>query len=638
MPMRTRVAEHINSLIDEVKAVEIDSESSYLSFGRLLASISTEMERSSRNAGLSLDEFSKTMGGSSESGFRSIAGFARESSAYFATVHDRDVAFLARINESIDRLSTLEDVIGRVRSDSEEMEIISLNAMTVALKSGNAGKAFSVITDELKRLSTRTISLTETITSRGRELKNCFGILRDSLGELDAFQAGFFGRLDEALTKGFSALESGIRDSAAVFSSLIEEAMGVRDPVQTIMQSVQLQDIIRQSLQHVNISLVEAQKAARDAELRESAAVDYLDGDEGGEGAVDTGWSGGSARTGTGLEDFCDSSVEEDLAFISAIMKLANALIEDVVGRLDASGTSFGSSLESVESIVGNVERKRRDQAAALESATSGTGSDAANYLEGSAHYLALKKQVVQTARRLSEQVRGLDESFRGLAGLLSRFQNIVIASRIEVAKNKSLSGVANTVQGMVQLTERLGADVGEAMDTTKTFIKVAYGAIAEYAGADDARRASEGGAASGFGSAAFEVAAQENDRLVATLEKVEANLHILDGARKRVGETLDSFLLYTPEFIGLISEARSVLSGLEGLSERLKRIQGELVTLKGNLVDAGGAEIQEASIRSERLRAMIDRFTIFTHKKTAGEIGRFDVEDGVESGEITLF
>jgi hypothetical protein len=34
----------------------------------------------------------------------------------------------------------------------------------------------------------------------------------------------------------------------------------------------------------------------------------------------------------------------------------------------------------------------------------------------------------------------------------------------------------------------------------------------------------------------------------------------------------------------------------------------------------------------------MVERFTIFTHKKAAGEIGRFDVETGVEAGEITLF
>ena len=34
----------------------------------------------------------------------------------------------------------------------------------------------------------------------------------------------------------------------------------------------------------------------------------------------------------------------------------------------------------------------------------------------------------------------------------------------------------------------------------------------------------------------------------------------------------------------------------------------------------------------------MVERFTIFTHKKTAGTIGRFAVEEGGEAGEVTLF
>ena len=521
--MRTRVADHISSLIDEVKRVESESEGSYLSFGRLLASISSEMDLSSRNAKASLEGFSSTLGGRSASSLHSIADFARDSSAFFATIHDRDVAFLARINESIDRLSSLEDVIGRVRLDSEEMEIISLNAMTVALKSGNAGKAFSVITDELKRLSTRTIALTETITTRGRELMDCFSGLRDSLGELDGFQKAFFGRLDTALNQGFVSVESRIRGSVTVFGGLLDEAMGVREPVQAIMQSVQLQDIIRQSLQHVTISLVEAMKAAEDAGRREEEAALA-----GGQGDPEAGVTLLEAEN-----EFVDTSMDEDLAFISAIMKLTDALIEDVVERLDASGSSFGGSLASVESIVGGVEQKRLAQVLSHGDRTArDSGSDAdddsgaggAGYSQGSARYLELKKQVVLTARRLSEQVKGLDESFRGLAGLLSRFQNIVIASRIEVAKNRALSGVTNTVQGMVQLTERLGTDVGEAMDTTKTFIKVAYGAIIEYAGMEAARRDIGMDRDSGSSSAAFEAAALENEKRPRTPREAPAN------------------------------------------------------------------------------------------------------------------
>ena len=66
-------------------------------------------------------------------------------------------------------------------------------------------------------------------------------------------------------------------------------------------------------------------------------------------------------------------------------------------------------------------------------------------------------------ASRLTDHVAALDGSFKSLAELLSRFQNIVVASRIEVAKTKALAGVATTVGGMITLTGRIETDVGAA-------------------------------------------------------------------------------------------------------------------------------------------------------------------------------
>jgi hypothetical protein len=37
-------------------------------------------------------------------------------------------------------------------------------------------------------------------------------------------------------------------------------------------------------------------------------------------------------------------------------------------------------------------------------------------------------------------------------------------------------------------------------------------------------------------------------------------------------------------------------------------------------------------------MRRMVEQFTIFTHKKAAGDIGRFAVEEGREAGEVTIF
>ncbi|MBL8968899.1 MAG: hypothetical protein JNG85_17985, partial [Spirochaetaceae bacterium] len=222
-------------------------------------------------------------------------------------------------------------------------------------------------------------------------------------------------------------------------------------------------------------------------------------------------------------------------------------------------------------------------------------------------------------------------ESFRGLASLLSRFQNIVVASRIEVAKNRALAGVTTTVQGMIHLTDRIGDDVSGAMTTTKDFIKVASSAIVSYAGTGggDQRQAS---------SRESEDESGEADRLQATLRRVESDIDCLNGAKVSVAKTLEGFSLYTPEFLALIAEARGELDLIRGLSARLKEARGDLLALKASVDAEIGPGASPGAIKNERLRSVIERFTIFTHKKTAGEIGNFDVEEGTEAGEITLF
>jgi len=337
------------------------------------------------------------------------------------------------------------------------------------------------------------------------------------------------------------------------------------------MQEVQLQDIVRQSLQHVGISLKEALSASKEDE-------------------------------------------EECGAFIGAVAELSESLVGDVVAKLDSSADSFGGDMAAVREIVADCERKRSDFLVAADGSLEAV--DSARFTEGSAHYLGLKRSAIAEARRLAEQVKRLDEGFKDLDGLLSRFQTIVVASRIEVAKTKALIGVNTTVQGMIVLTDRIEADVGSAMATTKDFIRAASLAIGEYAAAD--------------------VGASGEDRLTSTLERVEEDVGSLDAARVAVRKAVDGFSLYSADFVTLARKASELVERLRSLAGRLGSVRSELAALKDRAREGLGPDARE--LKSDRLRKMVERFTIFTHKKTAGEIGRFDVEAGVEAGEVTLF
>jgi hypothetical protein len=564
------IADRVSALITEAGLIERESETVYLELGHLFPRLSEEMNRGADNGDRSLRALETLRRARLGASGKGQSGFVNEAAGYFAALRERDSSFLAKINEGITRLGALEEIIARVRADSEEMEIISLNAMTVALKSGSEGKAFSVITDELKRLSGRTISLSEGVTASGRALLDFFAKLRNVLAELDGFQRDFFSTIDQTLGSGYSELERGLSEASLFFSTLLGEARSVRDPVLRVMGEVQLQDIVRQSLQHVGLSLEEARRSA-------------------------------------------DADDAPSKAFIAAVAELSENLVGDIVEKLASSASSFGSDMGAVSAIVGEGERKR--QGFLDESVASKVAVDPGAFKRGSERYLELKRSVVSMSSRLSDYVEGLDKSFKSLASILARFQNIVVASRIEVAKTKALASVSNTVSGMIVLTDRIEADVGEAMETTKGFNLLADEAIKSYA---------------------FGTGAAEGDRLGSTLAEVADDMTRLSRESDSVRQAIDAFSLYTDDFIDLIGRAGSELSKLRGLTDRLRAVGSELGLLKESIrAELGPAA---AAVSPARMQSMVERFTIFTHKKAAGEIGRFAVEEGGEAGEVTLF
>jgi len=568
--MIEQLAKNVSSLIDRLHEAERQIESTYLSLGELFPRLVAETDASAQNARESLDFVLGAMGGGAGS---RIEEFLSLSSRFFKELREQDKAFLVSVNTGIAHISELDKIIARVRLDSEEMEIVSLNALTAALKSGSAGRAFSVITDELKQLSSRTIATTVDISSQGQKLLESFRFLGGLLTELSTLQESFFEELRATLSGGFSALESRVQRASEAFSELARESSGVKDPIVGIMQGVQVQDILRQSIDHVILSLEEIAK------------------DE-------------------------DVSIKDELVFAAAVAELSISVLNDVIQRIDDGVAIMSGHINDVVAVVENVDKRRKVVADSYEDISMGSGDT----VEKAESYLKLKHQALSAGRNLSNQVKQLNDSFKVLYSLLNKFQNIVVASRIEIARTRALSVVSNTVAGMIEITESLGRDVSQATEVTKTFIKTASADILSY---DRTQESSD-------------------QRLSTSVRRMESELQRLETARSRVKETIISFRLYTPEFLELIHTSRTALVQLSDLRETLGRLRDEIDSLKqkasreADLIE--GESLDVYTIRSERLRRMVDRFTIFTHKKTAGALGDFNVEEGVGSGEVTLF
>ncbi|MCA1753295.1 MAG: hypothetical protein LC641_01070 [Spirochaeta sp.] len=240
------------------------SEAIFLDIGRTFPSLMSEMRRSLDNsaslvAGISGEAQYSALTAKKTETIEEILSDTRNDIAVagdrFQSMHAADSELFHELDANIQKLTQLETRIEAIREDSIEMELVSLNAMTVALKSGTAGRAFSHITDELKHISMLTIQRTEEVTKHGESLLQTFTTFRAALSEAGTFHEELFGEFRKRLHESFERFSEGVTNTVSALSSIRSRSEEVKAPLAFIMQEIQVQDLIKQSIDHVVISL-----------------------------------------------------------------------------------------------------------------------------------------------------------------------------------------------------------------------------------------------------------------------------------------------------------------------------------------------------------------------------------------------
>ncbi len=583
-------------LVEKLNHLTQDSEEVFLRLGEALPTLLREMNASLERSDSMVNSIEGDAAGT-EASLRGVVAATREvvnhGAERFAEIHKQDEDFFRRLDGAIGHLDELEELIAKVKDDSIEMELVSLNAMTVALKSGQAGRAFSYITEELKRLSNRTITLTDEITERGSGLSRSFQQYRTSVEEAKSFQENLFTQFRDRLNESFDAFNNGVDSVVSGLRRIHEDSKGIKEPLTEIMQEIQFHDLIRQSVDHVIISLKE---------------LDEIDDTQSPETVLD------------------------EVTYLTILPELCSGLLEDIRVKLVQSRTTLSSKLEDAERRIREVEEER-ERFVKERIATDSQGDQSLSALFERASQLLedllqdltaslrMKAKVSEDGRFLMRQVEQLERAFESFGTIITRFHSIDIASRIEVAKQEVLRQMSGTVEQMTTLTHDIENDVNASLESTKTFIAEVSGAISGYQ----------------------EVLSGEDSFGEKFRDSMRHHYHSLSETNQAVTSWIGDFALYTRKFFSLFSDTQSDLARLDDLAEEIRGVQRTLANVKSRaesqqkrLLNEMGKE--EWKIGDERLKSMIERFTIFTHKKQAGELAGFDVEEGVEAGEITFF
>lgn len=591
----------IQELQGRIGSLVSNSERLFLAFGSTFPIFVRELHRSLEASQRSL--LSIGAGASIEAAMRDLFAATRETidraALQFSQMHERDNLLLESLNTTIETLNNLDAVISKIRDDSVEMELISLNAMTVALKSGHAGKAFSVITDELKRLSARTIQHTDLLTLDGRTLLGHFSAYREELRKLEETQTALFDGLSQRVHGRFFDLEIQLRDIGSSLEALVAESRKVEEPVQAIMETVQLQDIIRQSLDHVLMALEELRNPKDDGPV---ASADLA-------------------------------------AFRKTLAALSDTILQDVRVSLEGARHAFQVGAAAIRSVIATGEKRRRSL---LDESfgSSGAGRASISFAETSMMlveigsrvdaYIHLKRSMAGNGARLSESVEGLDRRFKAFEKILNRFRTIDVASRIEVSKQAVLRSINDTVTEMSTLIDRIAADVGEAVSITQAFIGSTKTAVSAYAETSH-------GEADIFDSAE------------AGLRQSHGSLGLL---KDSIQGGIRNFSLFTADFVQLLAGGAKDIEGIDGILAECAAISAALRAIAADAeeeLEALGVGRSYADVHSRRLKDIIGRFTIYAHKRAAAELGGLggsgsdyalssEPEAGIEAGEVTFF
>ncbi|AEE15563.1 hypothetical protein [Treponema brennaborense] len=524
---------------------------------------------------------------------------------YFADYDEKYTALFDQLNVKVENLHRINEQIARIKNNSEEMELIALNAMVISIKSGEKGRAFSCITENLQRLSGDMIKLSAKLTDEETSLIKNIANLKNVFTEI----AGCQKRIAERSPTELARISENIEAAAAPLDQIIRLSQSVFPAIQAAMEGIQLQDIIKQALNHVILCMNEF--------VPPEAVEDPVK-------KLDT------------------------VAFDISLSDLAQSVLKDISGHLKKSSAVFDEKWGSVLNILDRTEQERLAYLKrfftgdtkiggtkitdAENAGTENTGKTLVAELQAAldgfkllirdfGQFKSSQKNVVLLCRTVTDKARSMYEVFGNLRPVISRLQHVRILQEIEVSKNEAITTVKDFVTDM----DKLISETTDSLDLMQTTIVSFIEEIEEML--------------SGFS----EAVAQDNLKMSEIRSQKTFFFENLKNVQEQIFSIMQNFNVYPPEFHKqcetihtLLSQLRSINDGFTGTANLLTEEVKNMTVQKRQLMEKTG--LSDWEIEDDKFKDLIQHFTITAHKEEAGKIAGFIVESGTPPGDITFF
>lgn len=516
---------------------------------------------------------------------------SKTESSHFSNYEEKYSKLFIDLNKKIDDLRSINGHISQIKNDSEEMELIALNAMVVSIKSGEKGRAFSSITENLQQLSSNMISLSSKLAGEEEFLINSVNSLKDLFHEITGHQK----EISNISTREIARISDCITQSATPLEEIKQLSQKVYPAIQSAMECLQLQDIIKQAFEHVLTC------------FREFAEISL------------------------------DQPVEERLdttAFNISLAEIAKKVLQDIGVYLQRAIDTFSSKWQTVDSILSQTDEKRSVYLHNFsETAIEGENRNsivenlkAANdgfqeQLKIFSQFQSAQKKVISICHSIIDKAHGMYDVFANLRPVISRLQHVRILQQIEVSKNDAIITVKDFVTDM----DNLIMDSSDSLDAMQTTIETFISEIGDMI-------------------SMFTTTMTTDNEKMAEVRTEKLNFFTnMQTTQAKIYSLLKNFTVYPPEFSMQCDHVNTLFTQLKLIETDFLRLQKllsqEIINLTNKkIMYMHDLNLDTYEIQDTKFKKLIEKFTITAHKEAVGKIGGFAVETGSAPGDITFF
>ncbi|MBC7658774.1 MAG: hypothetical protein H7249_03615 [Chitinophagaceae bacterium] len=188
-----------------------------------------------------------------------------------------NVHYAESIQTILENTATINKITEDIQYISDQTNLLALNAAIEAARAGEHGRGFSVVAEEVRKLSDRTNQASNDITQIVGKVNDSVGAISKSLNENRVKTENKKDSVDRAV----KSLLTTARESTEVFSKLVDSSVvsskSVAHNIDHIILSLQFQDITKQEIEAAVIPIRQISNLAEEMISRLSGARGAMD-------------------------------------------------------------------------------------------------------------------------------------------------------------------------------------------------------------------------------------------------------------------------------------------------------------------------------------------------------------------------